>query len=84
MVIEMNNKYVLSQLSVGEEAVVTSLDIKGRMRRRLQDLGIIKGTRIKCAFHAPFGDPTAYEIRGTLIALRSEDADKISIKPPQG
>ena len=79
----MKNKRVLSQLAVGEEGIVTSLDIKGRMRRRLQDLGIINGTKITCAFRAPFGDPTAYEVRGTLIALRREDAKKIIIKPPK-
>lgn len=80
----MKSKQVLSQLSVGEDGIVTSLDVKGRMRRRLQDLGIINGTKITCAFRAPFGDPTAYEVRGTLIALRSDDADKIYIKPPKG
>jgi len=79
----MNNKKALSQLCTGEEGTVTSLDISGRMRRRLQDLGVINGTKITCVFHAPFGDPTAYEVRGALIALRKEDAEKIIIKPPE-
>lgn len=49
------------------------------MRRRLQDLGIVEGTTIECLQKSPSGDPVAYKIRGTIIALRSEDANKIII-----
>jgi len=44
------------------------------------DLGIISGTAITPVFRSPIGDPTAYEVRGTLLALRQEDALKIEVE----
>ena len=52
----------------------------GSLKRRLLDLGIIKGTTITPVLKSPSGDPTAFEIRGALIALRKEDALLIKIK----
>ncbi len=53
----------------------------GSMRRRLLDLGLIEGTCITCLQKSPSGDPTAYFIRGTVIALRAEDAAHILVEP---
>jgi ferrous iron transport protein A len=50
------------------------------MVRRLRDLGLIEGTLVSCAFRAPSGDPTAYLIRGALIAIRDSDAAGIKIE----
>ena len=44
------------------------------------DLGIVKGTLITPIFKSPSSDPTAYEIRGSLIALRKEDSCLIEVK----
>ena len=44
------------------------------------DLGIIEGTKIKPVFISPFGDPTAYEIRGSLISLREEETSNIEVE----
>ena len=44
------------------------------------DLGIVPGTIIEPEMNSPGGDPTAYRIRGTLIALRHEQADLIQIE----
>jgi ferrous iron transport protein A len=49
------------------------------MRRRLQDIGLISGTQVSCVLRAPAGDPTAYAIRGAVIALRREDAAHVLI-----
>lgn len=43
------------------------------------DLGIVPGTTVEAEYDSPSGDPTAYRIRGTLIALRREQADQINI-----
>lgn len=43
-------------------------------------MGIIEGTKIKPVLRSPLGDPTAYEVRGTVIALRKEEAGKIYIR----
>ena len=59
----------LSQLTVGQSGQVTELHLGGEMRRRLQDLGVIEGTHIRCLQRSIFGDPCAYLIRGAVIAL---------------
>ena len=64
----------LSTLSVGETATVEHLYTKGSMRRRLQDIGLIEGTKVECVQKSPSGDPVAYLIRGAVIALRAEDS----------
>lgn len=51
------------------------------MRRRLQDIGLIEGTRVKCLQRSPFGDPAAFWIRGAVFALRQEDSDAILVRP---
>ena len=69
----------LADLRPGERAVVTRLDSTGLERRRLMDLGVLPGTIICAEAVSPLGDPTAYLIRGGLIALRLEQARQIHI-----
>lgn len=73
------NKMLLSSLPINMCGKVENLNCSGNIRRRLLDLGIIKGTKIVSIFKSPSGDPTAFEIRGTIIALRKEDANLIEI-----
>jgi len=44
------------------------------------DLGLVNGTNIEALHKSPSGDPVAYYIRGSVIALRSEDAQKIFVR----
>jgi len=53
---------------------------KGAQRRRLLDLGIVRGTVIEAAFRSVGGDPIAYRIRGALIALRREQAEWVRVE----
>jgi DtxR family transcriptional regulator, Mn-dependent transcriptional regulator len=75
----------LSDLQTGQKGHVLNLSpaARGPERRRFLDLGIIPGTIIEAELHSPMGDPTAYRIRGTLIALRREQADLINVLPLQ-
>ncbi len=75
----MNIYIPLTKLQEGQKGVVSSLLSTDQMRRRLQDLGVIDGTSIECLQKGPKGDPTAYKIRGAIIALRSEDANRIIV-----
>ncbi|MCB8818220.1 FeoA family protein [Desulfosporosinus shakirovi] len=70
----------LSTLKPGEKSNVVHLDVLGLLRRRILDLGIVPGTVLTCIGKAPAGDPIAYLIRGTVIALRSEDACLIAVE----
>jgi len=71
---------VLSRLSPGDMATVAGLTTTGDMRRRLQDIGLIEGTTVCCLQRSPLGDPTAFLIRGAVIALRAVDSAGISIR----
>ena len=55
------------------------LRLSGGIRRRLQDLGLVAGTQVTCIQRAAAGDPTAYLIRGAVIALREADASQIEV-----
>jgi len=72
----------LSKLLPGECGIVTSVGGKVDMKIRLLDLGIVPGTKIFCVIKSPLGDPVAYFVRGTLIALRCEDSSNIIISKP--
>lgn len=80
----MENTSNLSVLMPGEKAIVTELDSPINMRRRFSDIGLIKGTEVKCVGKSPLGDPSAYLIRGAVIAIRREDAKGITVKTAGG
>jgi Fe2+ transport system protein FeoA len=69
----------LDQLPVGAQARVTALTMTGLERRRMMDLGLLPGASIEIALENPLGDPTAYRVRGAVIALRREQAQQIQI-----
>ena len=73
----------LDTLQPGQAGLVTEISAlsRGVERRRLLDLGIIPGTEIGVELVNPGGDPTAYRIRGTVIALRSSQARLIRVSP---
>lgn len=69
----------LSELPIGKSGRVVSLLSEGITRSRLLDLGLVTGTVVEAVRRSPAGDPTAFNIRGALIALRKEESDKIII-----
>ncbi len=73
----------LSGLLLGQRGKVLAVSpgVRGPERRRLMDLGILPGTVVTAEMTSPGGDPTAYRIRDTLIALREEQAQWIRINP---
>ncbi len=73
-------KILLSSLPMNTSGKVINLNCNGNIKRRLLDLGIVKGTKITPILKSPSGDPTAFFIRGSTIALRREDADLIEVK----
>lgn len=69
----------LAQLSEFSEGVISAINIGGDVRRRLLDLGFSNGNRVVPLFKSPLGDPTAYYIMGSIVALRNNEAEKILI-----
>ncbi|HHW60502.1 MAG TPA: ferrous iron transport protein A [Syntrophomonadaceae bacterium] len=74
----------LDRLLPGCFALVEEVQAQGITRRRLLDLGLVPGTIIQAIHRSPLGDPTAYQIRGAIIALRQEDTLQIRIIPFEG
>lgn len=76
----------LSALKPGEQGTVRAISPRchGPARWRLMDLGILPGTKIAAELSSPAGDPVAYRVRETLIALRRDQAQMIHItRPPE-
>ena len=76
----MNEMIALDRLAEGESAYVMELETLPSMRRRLMDLGMIRGTRVTCLYRSPAGDPAAYLIRGAVVALRGADASRVRVE----
>ena len=73
----------LFELSHDQRGEIVTLDdaVQGFTRRRFLDLGLTPGTVIYPELKNFFGDPRAYRVRGTLIALRKDQASQIWVKP---
>lgn len=69
----------LTSLTSGKSSVIYKLDenMSREQRRRLLDLGIYPGASIKHCFDSVTGEPKAFEVLGSVIALRKEQTDKI-------
>ena len=76
----MNGQLCLNDIRPGQCARVTALRTGGSMRRRFLDLGLIENTEVECVGRSPAGDPSAYLIRGAVIAIRSEDCADILVR----
>ena len=72
-------KNSLDKLPLNENGYIIDLKSDGALRRRMLDLGLVKSTKIKPIFISPSGDPRAYEVRGTVIAIRKKDAKLIEL-----
>lgn len=75
-----DNLIALNQLPTGTFGRVKQLMAKDNTRRRMLDLGLIFDTLVESLRQSPSGDPTAYQIRGAVIALRSEEASQILVE----
>lgn len=69
----------LNNAKVGNFVEVQDIFAQGLLRERMLALGVIKGTSIEVIRRGPSGDPTIYDIRGAMIALRKEEASLIMI-----
>ncbi len=70
----------LCELPIGTEGIVIKLLSSGIERRRMLDLGLVEKSKVQSVRKSPLGDPIAYNIRGAIIALRSEEASKVMVE----
>ena len=70
----------LKELLPGQEGTVVSIGEKGPIRRRIMDMGVTPGAKVKVIKVAPLGDPIEVNIRGYELSLRKEEASQIVVK----
>jgi Fe2+ transport system protein FeoA len=67
-------------LKPGEKGKIVSIGIRGGIRRRLVDIGVVSGTEVEVERVAPLGDPIEIKLKGFHLSLRKEDAAKIQVE----
>ena len=72
---------VLSELKVGESAILLQLSLPESVQNHLMHMGFVQNARVTALRRAPAGDPTVYGIDGMEVALRRETASSIRIYP---
>ena len=70
----------LEELKPGREAVIVKILVEPALRHKLASMGVVPGTRVAALGKSLFGDPLAFAVRGTAIALRRKDARKILVE----
>ncbi len=70
----------LDQLENGQAAIVRNISGQGALRRRLMDMGIIRGVTITRVKAAPLGDPVEYLVRGYHLSLRQSEARLVAVE----
>lgn len=70
----------LDRVPVGGEARV--LDVRGQpeVRRRLMEMGVVRGERVRVKRKAPLGDPIAVRLKGYQLALRRSEARAVVVE----
>ena len=75
---ESNNTY-LSEISTGKEAVIVKILGHGAFRKRITEMGFVKGKRVRVIKNAPLQDPVEYEILGYNVTLRRSEAAMVEV-----
>ncbi|WP_366847198.1 FeoA family protein [Clostridium sp.] len=70
---------VLNNVEIGKSARVENITASGLMRERMLAIGLTKGAEVEAVRRGPWGDPTVYNIRGAMIALREDEASLVHV-----
>ncbi len=70
----------LAKMRPGESACITKIGVIGPLRRRLMDMGVLVGEKVKVEKVAPLGDPIEVSIKNYSLSLRKKEAEGISVE----
>ncbi|MCW4025256.1 MAG: ferrous iron transport protein A [Candidatus Bathyarchaeota archaeon] len=70
----------LSDLNPGQTATINAIQQSGQAKRRLLEMGLVRGSKIQIICRAPLGDPIEIEIRDYKLTLRKKEADNILVE----
>lgn len=71
----------LAALPMRQEATVTEVGGARGFRRRLMELGLVPGTRVRLMNVAPLGDPLELDVRGCRLSIRKNEAEVVRVRP---
>jgi Fe2+ transport system protein FeoA len=69
----------LADLPLGQDAEIASIDCERRISRRLMEMGLLPGTRVRVVRVAPLGDPIELRLRNYSLSLRRAEAARIAV-----
>jgi Fe2+ transport system protein FeoA len=72
---------LLSQIKAGQRAMITRVNGNGAIRRRILEMGILKGAEVYVEKYAPLRDPLELIVKGYHVSLRVEEAALITVEP---
>ena len=70
----------LVDLPLGQHAEIVSIDCGRSLSRRLMEMGLLPGTRVRVVRVAPLGDPIELRLRNYSLSLRRAEAAKIAVR----
>ncbi len=73
----------LSDLNTGEKAVIARVGGQGGFRKRIIEMGFIKGAIVECILNAPLKDPIEYKVMDYYVSLRRSEAELIKVIPEE-
>lgn len=73
----------LSELKNGETAVIVRLSGHGGFRKRIMEMGFIRGEKVKSVLDSPMSDPVKYHVMGYDVSLRRNEASMIEVLPEE-
>lgn len=71
----------LSDLKPGESGIITKIFGHGAFRKRVMEMGFVRGREIKCILNAPLQDPVKYQLMGYEVSLRRAEANLMEVQP---
>ncbi len=69
----------LSELKTGETGIIVKVQGHGGFRKRIIEMGFVKGKKVEVLLNAPLQDPVKYKLMGYEVSLRHQEADKIEV-----
>jgi len=70
----------LNQLKIGEKGTVVKVGGAGAVKRRILDMGVVRGAEVEVLRVAPLGDPIELRVKGYSLSLRKAEAQAIEVE----
>jgi len=70
----------MSKMNPGEKGIIVKVLGSGVLRRRLLDMGLVRGTEIEMVRKSPLGDPVEFLVRGYNLSLRKAECENVYVE----